>query len=118
MALPLETKIKLSKVFGFAKTSPTHVSDNKVVSDGYKIEDVEHAMNLDAIQNYLGTKEKDFSLLWDMLLLKVEGKLVDDPTMLAPVGTTETVTIPPPNVPHMKEEDKTTKKIVKRKTRA
>ncbi len=87
MALPLATKLLLSKQFGFSKTGSTHVSDNRVIDDGYKIIDVENTMNTDAIQKYLGQKYTDFDLMWSDMIAKVEGRTIEKTL------TTDTMTI-------------------------
>ncbi len=66
MRLPLTTRAILSKQFGFAKTGPTHVADNQIVQDGYKLQDVEHALNSD---------ETDMEALWKMMIDKAEGRV-------------------------------------------
>ncbi len=75
MRLPLTTRAILSKQFGFAKTGPTHVADNQIVQDGYKLQDVEHALNIDAIQLYVGSDETDMEALWKMMIDKAEGRV-------------------------------------------
>ena len=83
-AIPLPTRIKLAAHFGIKKIGPTHVRDNYVESDGYKIEDVEAALNIDKLQAYLGTQETDMAKLLEWAILKVEGcditALVSEPT--------------------------------------
>lgn len=76
--VPIGLRGALAKQFGIAKTMPTHVQDNRIVSDGYKIEDVEAALNVDAIQNYLGSDETDMAVLWDQLLASFEPKPVPE----------------------------------------
>ncbi len=89
MSLPLETRIKLADQFGIKKTSPTHVFDNRIESDGYSIRDVEKALNLPAIQSYLLTEETDLQKLWPMIVDKINGKM---PPVIAP--TPEATPIP------------------------
>lgn len=84
MRLPLTTRTLLATHFGFSKTGPTHVQDNVVVADGYKISDIEAALNVDAIQKYVGSESTDLMELWTMMVDKVEGR--------APVPTEEPVT--------------------------
>lgn len=74
MALPLTTKALLAKEFGFAKTGPTHVADNRVVADGYKVDDVENAMDIEAIRRYVGESIADYDALWQAMIDKVEGR--------------------------------------------
>lgn len=58
--LSISTRHKLAKELGIAKTSSTHVQDNRVVNDGYAIKDVEAALERCG---------EDF----DNLVLKAEG---------------------------------------------
>lgn len=74
MRLPIITRLKLAEQFGITKTGSVHVIDHTIQSDGYPIESVEKALNLTAIKTYLETEENDMSVLWDMLIDKIEGK--------------------------------------------
>lgn len=74
MRLPLSTRALLAKQFGFTKVGSIHVSNNQVVDDGYKVDDIDNAMTIERIQEYLQTKEKDHSLLWERLIEKIEGR--------------------------------------------
>jgi len=73
-SIPLNTRHKIAAQFKIVKVGPTHVRDNYVESDGYKIEDVEHVLNVDAIQQFLGVDSTDLNILVDLLVSKVEGK--------------------------------------------
>lgn len=77
LKLPVSTRTIIATALSIAKTSPTHVQDNVVVNDGYKIQDVENALNLDALQKYLNSDETDFNILWDLLIAKTEGREVE-----------------------------------------
>ncbi len=68
MGLDLGIRQQIAAEFGIAKTAPTHVNDNKIISDGYKVEDVENALNIDALQQFLGSTETDMAVLWDLLI--------------------------------------------------
>ncbi len=87
-ATPLPTRIKIANAFGIAKVGPTHVRDNYIESDGYKIEDVERALNIDAIQKYIGLETTDMQVLWDAMVAKAEGKTVE-PILVVPVEVVE-----------------------------
>lgn len=91
LKLPLSTRAKLAHEFGIAKTSSTHVQDNVVISDGYKVNDVEHGLNPDAIRSYLDSKEKDFNILWAAMVDKAEGRA---PVTLGGDGTGAVVIFP------------------------
>ncbi len=72
--LPVNTRHQLAVMFGIPKRGATEVSNNEVVNDGYKIEDIESALNIDALQKYLNTDETDFLVLWDWLISGAEGR--------------------------------------------
>lgn len=74
LKLPLVTRQEVASKFGISKTGPTHVADNRVVSDGYKVEDVEGALNIDAIQKFTGSESTDMTELWDAMMAKIEGR--------------------------------------------
>lgn len=96
--LPIATRTAIAIAFGIPKTGSTHVANNEVISDGYKIFDVENALNLDALQRYLNSDETDFVILWNLLVAKTEGKEEEITTITttAPIsGGTETVVIIP-----------------------
>lgn len=76
--LPLPTRAKLAEQFGFAKTGPTHVANDQIVSDGYKLEDVERALNVDAIQKFTGVEDTDMQTLWDLMVNRIESPIVVD----------------------------------------
>lgn len=73
-ALDLPTRHKLAQQFNIPKKHPTHVVDNRIQSDGYDVVDIERALNVDAIQTFLDTKETDMAILWTWL---VSGKPAD-----------------------------------------
>lgn len=115
--LPLHTRQEIARVFGIAKVSPTHVQDDRIVSDGYKIEDVENALSEDALRKFTGSSSKDFLQLFDLTVAKVEGKvlpvpeteiaaLVSEPTAIS-IGSVEPM---PDEKPIVLKPKKTTKK--------
>ncbi len=73
MGLSLPTRALIAHHFGIAKTGPTHVQDNVVISDGYRIIDVENALSIENIQNFTGSTSKDMQELWATLINKVNG---------------------------------------------
>lgn len=77
LKLPISTRVILAKHFGISKTGSIHVQDNVVVSDGYKVGDVEGALTREAIEAYVGSSEKDFDTLWKMMVDKAEGRIVE-----------------------------------------
>ncbi len=89
--LPLATRQAIAAAFGIAKTQSTHVSDNRIVADGYKIEDVENALTVERIQEYVGTKEKDMTTLFDLMVAKAEGKTAAPPVQVIAESATPIV---------------------------
>lgn len=70
--LSITTRAKIAKDFGIQKKRSTHVSDNRIVDDGYLLEDVETALAFDKIRAYVGTEETEPQILWNMFIEKVE----------------------------------------------
>ncbi len=70
----MHIRAQIATAFGIAKVGPTHVVNNQIESDGYKIDDVERALNVDAIQTYVGSDSTDMTFLWEALLAKAEGR--------------------------------------------
>lgn len=63
LSLSLSTRVKIAQRLGIAKTGSTHVVNNIVESDGYKVYDVENAIAASGI---------DF----DVLVAEAEGVIV------------------------------------------
>lgn len=74
LQLPLATRAKIAQEFGFIKKGPTEVFSNTIKSDGYLIKDIDEAITLNGLQKYLGTTETDFTILWNYLIDKIEGR--------------------------------------------
>lgn len=74
---PLITRVKIAQQFGIAKLRSTHVSNDVVVDDGYNIADVERAMSVEAMQLFTESKEKNVLVLFQMVVDKLEGKVVE-----------------------------------------
>lgn len=74
MRLPLVTRVGIAQAFGIAKTGPTHVIDNRVADDGYKIDALEGALTVEAMQQFLDTDEGDIATLFDGVVKRVENK--------------------------------------------
>ncbi len=124
LALPLPTRVAIATKFGIAKTGATHVADNRIISDGYNIGDVERALNIDAIQQYLGIENTDMETLFKLLVAKIEGKEVvtpdtpvipEAPVLLVPEELLEaakeiTSTLVPPSKPKRKRITRKPKK--------
>ncbi len=82
LQLPLPTRAAIASSFGIIKKGSTEVFENRVVSDGYVITEVEEALNIDAIQKYLGADDTDMVVLWDKMVCKVEGREYEPPRIL------------------------------------
>jgi len=69
-SLPINIRHKLAGDFNIQKKFPTHVQDNKIVSDGYDILEVEKALTVENMQTYLGVgkQETNVDTLWNMIL--------------------------------------------------
>ncbi len=89
----LATRHLIATEFGIAKTSPTHVADNRVVSDGYKIEDVEGALNVDALQGFTDSESTDMNELFTLMVQRIE-----NPGLFATVTPTEAIVLSPVSV--------------------
>lgn len=74
LKLPINTRIAIAIAFNIQKKGSTEVFNNEVIRDGYPIGDIEQALNIDAIQKYLGSDETDFNILWEQLIAKIEGR--------------------------------------------
>ncbi len=81
-ALSLSTRNTIAQAFGISKTTPTHVQDNRIVSDGYKVEDVENALSTEAMQKYSGSKSKEMAELFRAVVAKAEGGEIDTSTVI------------------------------------
>lgn len=97
LSLPADTRAKLKAAFNIAKSSFSHVSDNKVITDGHTYQDLS-VVNVESLQNFLGVKEKDFFNLFNLALQKLE--------------TPEVVEAPVQVVPEIKEEKKKKKLLM------
>lgn len=111
--LSTETKAKIAAKFGISKSLPTHVFDNRVIQDGYPINDIESKLTLDSVQKFLGSNETDMAKLWGWLVDKVEGRVpteeiaavVNEPVTFS-AGTVEPIPEPEPIVIHPKKHTK------------
>jgi len=77
LGLSMGTRIKIANQFNIVKRGPTEVFGDQIKADGYLVREVEEALNIDALQKYLGTTEVDMIVLWDSMVDKIEGRLPD-----------------------------------------
>lgn len=88
--IPIDTRTKIAHQFGIIKKKPTHVSDNRIIEDGYLVEDIESTLTVDKLQEYTTSQETDMILLWNMMIDKIEGK-----TPIVEINTIFPVELPP-----------------------
>jgi hypothetical protein len=77
--VPLHIRAEIAQAFGISKTGPTHVQDNVVVNDGYKIADVENALTVERLQECVGSKSSDLTELWALLIAKFDPTVAQEP---------------------------------------
>jgi len=68
--------MKIAEALGIQKLRSTHVSDNRVVDDGYNLNDVENAIKVIPMQQYLNSTETDVFKLFQTLIDTVEGRVI------------------------------------------
>ena len=84
MDLPLSTRAEIAGKFGIQKKGPTHVDSNRIVSDGYVMQEVEAALTPENILFYLDGQgvslfnDSDPLLIWTTMVDHIEGKLISD----------------------------------------
>lgn len=92
LALPLPLRMKLAQEFGIAKTGSTHVQGSEILSDGFKVQDVENTLSIEALQVFTELKSKDVDVLWAATLEKADPKPVEvvvEPVPVVPDQTLE-----------------------------
>ncbi len=70
--LPLSTRARIAEQFGFKKIGSTHVQDNRIISDGYQVKDIELALTKEALEAYLGVEYTFPDVMWELLIKKIE----------------------------------------------
>lgn len=66
--------MQIATIFGIAKVRSTHVVDNRIQDDGYNVKDIESALTVEKMKEYVGVNEKDAVALFNLLVKKLEGK--------------------------------------------
>ena len=89
LSLSLSTRVKIAAQFNIIKRGSTEVVDNQIKADGYVIKEIEEALNIDALQKYIGTNETDMITLWMWLVEKIEGKELTQPNIDTTVPVVE-----------------------------
>lgn len=69
---PIQVRNKIAEQFGIIKKGPTEVFNNTIRNDGYDLKDIENALTLPTLQNYLGTDMDDLSVLFDYLVQRIQ----------------------------------------------
>ena len=72
LSLPLSLRAKIAERFGIKK-GPTHVSNNVVVDDGYKVKDIEAIITAKTMQDFTGLVTDDLQILWQAMVDKIDG---------------------------------------------
>jgi len=74
MSLPLSTRMKIAAAMNIPKLRSTHVANDQVLDDGYNVKDVEEAIKVIPMQNYLNSTETDITILFKTLIDTVESR--------------------------------------------
>lgn len=74
LQLPLSTRQTIAEAFGIPRSHSIEVSDNRVVKDGYTVQDVEVKLTLEKLQAYTGSETADMPTLWELMVCKAEGR--------------------------------------------
>ncbi len=81
LKLPITTRIKIANKFGIEKKGSTHVFNNVIQTDGFNIRDIEEALNVTAMQDFIGDcSETNPEKLWLIFIDKMEGKSIIETT--------------------------------------
>lgn len=81
--LPIHVRNAIAFEFGIVKKGSTEVVNNTIKSDGYDINDIANALNMQALQAYLGTDMDDLSVLFDFLIQRMNEPIkpdIEEPT--------------------------------------
>ncbi len=114
LQLPVQTRHALAQAFHITKKNPTHVVDNVVRDDGYPIGDVERALSIPAMQEYVQTASNSEELLWESVVAKAEGRtIVVSQTIDIPAVIVEQTIIETSPGPKPKAKKTVAKKIKK-----
>lgn len=74
LSLNITTRHKIAAQFGIIKRGSTEVFNDTIKSDGYLVKEIEQALNIDALQKFIGTQETDMQKLWTWMVDKIEGR--------------------------------------------
>jgi hypothetical protein len=68
--LPQDIREYLAKTFGLSRSVSTEIVDNRIVSDGYGVNDLKGITKEKMQEFLLGSKEESFARLWELTLSK------------------------------------------------
>lgn len=71
--LPLETRLHLVKVFKLERTGVTEIVDQRIVSDGFTVDDLK-LITKEKLCEYVGSEET-FGRAWELTLAKIHSEL-------------------------------------------
>lgn len=74
LKVPMEIRVKLKEVFNIPRSKGTVIEDNRVMSDGHTIEDLQ-AVTIEKMQNYLDSEETDFVQLFNKCVQRIEDEI-------------------------------------------
>lgn len=77
--LPISTRIKIASMFGVKKHGSTHVAENRIVDDGYRVRELADALSLVSLQAHFNVSIMDYIVLWEALLNEATGQAVEFP---------------------------------------
>lgn len=91
--LPINTRHEIARIFNITKHGSTHVQDNIIVSDGYNIREIEKALTVQNIQDYLHDYIfSDLDTLFSTMVYRLENPDVQ-PTKHEEIPTVPTLEI-------------------------
>lgn len=73
LSLPMEMRKALRVTFEIPRSGYVEVLDNRVLCDGTMVEDLMH-LTLEKMQAFLGTKETDFNLVFNLVVAELTPK--------------------------------------------
>jgi hypothetical protein len=95
LSLSIETRAKLREIFSIPRSGVTQVEDQRVISDGVKVEDL-MTLTVEKLQAFVASEETDLYKLFDLALIKIanpESSLKEQVTLEAQVALEAQVTV-------------------------
>lgn len=95
VSLPISIRHQLAHKFGIPKKGPTEVFNNEIKSDGYSLKDIEQALTIPNIQEFVESDETNHEVLWGYMLEKIMNPAFKAPEpMFEPVPAPNYTTTP------------------------